>query len=284
MKKRILSILLVIVMVASLLPAAALAAETEDGFVTVGNGTDVNAYIPTHSGYRYSKSQTIVPASELTALNGKSIIGMSYYPTNQSKMRNVAIYLMETDRDVLNTSFVNASGATAVYSGDVQFTAETETHIYFNTPYAYSGGNLLVTTLDLTGTDPSGLKFYGVQDNSDANYFSYYAYTDSGPFDLDPTMDLVSGTESMFRPKMAFHIGYTVTNGTPESAKETNHGYITIDKTFAAEDDTVTLTVAPSAGYQLKAGSLKVNDGAVTITCKGIGKYEFTMPKMLMNI
>ncbi len=285
MKKRILSILLVIVMmVASLLPVTALAAETEDGSVTVGNGTDTDSYIPTHSLYNYTKSQTIVPASELTALNGKSIIGMSYYPTSYSITRNVAIYLMETDQDVLNTSFVNASGATAVYSGDVQFTADTETHIDFNTPYIYSGGNLLVTALDLTGTWSSGLQFYGVKDNSDADYFSRYAYTDSGPFDLDPTTDSVTGTGSKFRPKMAFHIGYTVTNGTPESAKETNHGYITIDKTSAAEDETVTLTVAPSAGYQLKAGTLKVNDGAVTITCKGIGKYEFTMPAYAVTV
>ena len=286
MKKRILSILLVIVMmVASLLPVTALAAETEDGSVTVGNGTDKDSYIPTYSFNNYSKSQTIVPASELTALNGKSIIGMSYYPTNQSKMRKVAIYLMETNQNDLNTSFVNASGATAVYSGDVLFTADTETHIDFSTPYVYSGGNLLVTALDLTGTWSSGLQFYGVKDNSDADCFSRYAYRDSGPFDLDPTNDLVTGTNRKFRPKMAFHIGYTVTNGTPESAKETNHGYIAIDKTSAAEDDTVTLTVAPSAGYQLKAGTLKVTytDGTektcqLTQDSTNTTKFTFTMP------
>ncbi|MCQ2355281.1 MAG: choice-of-anchor J domain-containing protein, partial [Clostridia bacterium] len=87
-------------------------------------------------------------------------------------------------------------------------------------------------------------------------------------------------------PMTVFATGtaYTITNGTPESAKETNHGYIAIDKTSAAEDETVTLTVAPSAGYQLKAGSPKVNDGAVTITCKGIGKYEFTMPKAAVAV
>ena len=276
MKKRILSLLLAAAMLLSLVPAAALAAETEDGSVTVGNGTDKDSHFPTYSFNNYSKSQTIVPASELTALNGKSIIGMSYYPTNQSKMRKVAIYLMETNQNDLNTSFVNASGATAVYSGDVLFTADTETHIDFSTPYVYSGGNLLVTALDLTGTWSSGLQFYGVKDNSDADCFSRYVCNDGVQYDLEGS---ATGTASMFRPKMAFHIGYTVTNGTPESDKETNHGYITIDKTFAAEDDTVTLTVAPSAGYQLKAGSLKVNDGAVTITCKGIGKYEFTMPK-----
>lgn len=46
---------------------------------------------------------------------------------------------------------------------------------------------------------------------------------------------------------------YAITNGTPESAKETNHGYIAIDKTTAAEGETVTITVNPADGYQLKS-------------------------------
>ena len=44
----------------------------------------------------------------------------------------------------------------------------------------------------------------------------------------------------------------TITNGTPESAKETNHGYITVDET-AAEGENVTVTVKPNEGYQLKS-------------------------------
>ena len=46
--------------------------------------------------------------------------------------------------------------------------------------------------------------------------------------------------------------GYTITNGTPESAKETNHGYITVDET-AAEGDEVEVTVVPNNGYKLKS-------------------------------
>ena len=54
---------------------------------------------------------------------------------------------------------------------------------------------------------------------------------------------------------VAFATGtsYAITNGTPESAKETNHGYITIDKTSAAEDDKVEVTVVPNNGYKLKS-------------------------------
>ena len=56
-------------------------------------------------------------------------------------------------------------------------------------------------------------------------------------------------------PTMAFATGtsYAITNGSPESAKETNHGYIAIDKSTAAEGETVTITVNPAEGYQLKS-------------------------------
>ena len=45
---------------------------------------------------------------------------------------------------------------------------------------------------------------------------------------------------------------YTITNGTPESDKETNHGYITVNET-AAKGKTVKITVVPDEGYQLKS-------------------------------
>ena len=46
--------------------------------------------------------------------------------------------------------------------------------------------------------------------------------------------------------------GFAITNGTPESAKEKNHGYITVDET-AAEGDKVEVTVVPNNGYKLKS-------------------------------
>lgn len=64
-----------------------------------------------------------------------------------------------------------------------------------------------------------------------------------------------------------------ITNGTPESAKETNHGYITIDKETAAESETVSITVKPDEGYQLK--SLTVTPVAPTVA--GALKGEFTV-------
>ena len=43
----------------------------------------------------------------------------------------------------------------------------------------------------------------------------------------------------------------TITNATPEADKNTNHGYITIDKSSAVAGETVTVTVYPNDSYEL---------------------------------
>jgi hypothetical protein len=63
---------------------------------------------------------------------------------------------------------------------------------------------------------------------------------------------------------------YTVT------ISELDNGSIELGKPSAAEGETVTLTVTPAGNFRLKAGSLKVNDGVVTVS--GDGPYTFTMP------
>lgn len=76
---------------------------------------------------------------------------------------------------------------------------------------------------------------------------------------------------------------YAITNGAPITDVDTSHGYLTTDKTTALAGETVTVTVTPSDKYQLKANSLKVNGGDVTITDKG-SHYEFTMPSGAVTV
>lgn len=73
-------------------------------------------------------------------------------------------------------------------------------------------------------------------------------------------------------------IDYTVTGVT---ISDTCHGSVTADKTSGVHiGETVTLTVTPEYDwYQLKAGTLKVNNGDVTLTQVGsTNQYTFTMP------
>jgi hypothetical protein len=54
------------------------------------------------------------------------------------------------------------------------------------------------------------------------------------------------------------------------------HGTVEADLAEAAAGVTITLTTAPEAGYALKADSLKVNNGAISLS--GTGPYTFAMP------
>ena len=57
------------------------------------------------------------------------------------------------------------------------------------------------------------------------------------------------------------------------------NGTLTISSTTALEFDDVTITVEPGEGYQLTEGSLKVNDGAVSVKAgSGANEYTFEMP------
>ena len=85
---------------------------------------------------------------------------------------------------------------------------------------------------------------------------------------------------------------YTVTNGTTGM-----NGNIAIDKASAAEGETVTITVTPDEGYELKADSLKVykkntvvkgGPQALPITptqdAQDKTKYTFTMPAYAVTV
>ncbi|MGN0683074.1 MAG: InlB B-repeat-containing protein, partial [Oscillospiraceae bacterium] len=68
--------------------------------------------------------------------------------------------------------------------------------------------------------------------------------------------------------KINYTIETSATNGTIT---------VTDGKTSANVSDEIRFTVSPSTGYQLKDASIKVNDGAVSVSESG-GTYTFTMP------
>jgi hypothetical protein len=65
--------------------------------------------------------------------------------------------------------------------------------------------------------------------------------------------------------------------GTYSVSIQAQNGTINANPASAKAGTKITLTVTPSAGYALKAGSVKVNDGAVTLEGSG-ATYTFAMP------
>ena len=75
------------------------------------------------------------------------------------------------------------------------------------------------------------------------------------------------------------YVGYAITNGTTQD----ENGSISVDNLHAAENETVTVTVTPNKGYQIK--TLKYNDGEDhEITADDKGAYKFTMPAKAVTV
>ena len=64
------------------------------------------------------------------------------------------------------------------------------------------------------------------------------------------------------------------------SASTASNGKVSLDKSTAKKDDTVTVTVTPDAGYQLdKLAITDAKGNTVDVTDKGNGKFSFVMPE-----
>lgn len=85
---------------------------------------------------------------------------------------------------------------------------------------------------------------------------------------------------------------YAVTNGTTVDDKEDNHGFLTIDIDSAVAEETVTITVEPNSGYQLRSLTVNQTDeegpnkSPITPTQNPQDKtsYTFTMPAYAVTV
>ena len=125
-----------------------------------------------------------------------------------------------------------------------------------------------------------------IENNSGATVSQFFTY--DGP----DTYTMVLNADGDNAGELEVVKSYAITNGAEQTDEATNHGYLTIDKTTAAENDTVTITVTASDGYKLKENSLKVtyNDGSqdqtrqLTQDTQDKTKYTFTMPAYAVTV
>ena len=71
--------------------------------LTVYDGTATNNYVPAYIFYfdEFTRSQFVIPAGDLTAMNGKIIYSMTFYTTDYNvpytTLSSADVYLMEVD-------------------------------------------------------------------------------------------------------------------------------------------------------------------------------------------
>ena len=160
MKKIILSLL-----VALMATTGANAQET----LTVFDGTDGSRAIPIcgQSFKDYTKSECIIPASELTAMKGGTITAITFYAMSVQGSpstfgtANQKVFLKEVSETTLG-SYSGMTDATVVFDGLLPMPTTTDGYtITFSQGYTYNGGNLLIGVYNDARGSNNRVTWYG---------------------------------------------------------------------------------------------------------------------------
>lgn len=248
--------------------------------VPVGDGTTSDYYYPFNFWYKNSIAETIYLAEEINI--GGLLTTISYYNTFTSNLSNkpIKIWVGETTQTDL-TDYIPASQLTEVFSGNVDFPAGQNTiTINLDTPYAYSGGNLVVLTERPLDTDyySTGDKFFNTV--TDMPNRSIWWQSDSA--DYDPN-NMTGGNRVNKMPNVVFYfavsgmgsVSGTVTDGTTGlggvaiSIDDTNYHTLSLpdgsfEFPYVSEEDDYTLT-ASLHGYHDVTATFDVVEDEETI-------------------
>jgi hypothetical protein len=252
--------------------------------IVVCDGTDKNGYVPVYGMYYDTKDcqvQFIYPASALTALNGREITGVKFFPENTIMINGgkLQLSIKETEQTVFERETAIAKpneitemtvAATIVPNG-----TDNALEFVFDKPFPYNGGNLAFETLVVEKSSyASGLKFLG-QSQSAYTAFHYGNSSSNGMDQFLPKIEFASvksGEVSTITVDPATVDVFTTKVGTPVTATvnvtgENLTGDITAtvsgDDAFTAalENGVLTITYNPTA-----AGN---HTATVTLSSKG---------------
>lgn len=146
--------------------------------VTIGSGTTTNAWLPSHSYYKYSLTQQIYTAEEIGGAG--TINSIAFYNGGTEKTRTYDVYLVNTEKSSFSGSsdWVSVSSNDLVFSGSVTMTANGWTTISFTSTFDYSGDNLAVVVNDKTGGYSQGMECRVFTPSGDPGVVSLYASKD----------------------------------------------------------------------------------------------------------
>ena len=177
--------------------------------ITVNDGTGTNDKIPVNGYYAdyYLKSEFVMSADDLDAMNGGTISSMTFYlssPASNAISGTFVVFLKEVNATTLST-YSGYEQSDVVYEGTVDITSSTMT-INFAKPYTYNGENLLIgfyqtvkssnyPKCSFYGKSVSGASLYGYNSSSLAS-----ANTNQGNFLPKTTFTYTPGIGVMSKP------------------------------------------------------------------------------------
>ena len=166
-----------------------------EGTLTVHDGTATSSYVPVY-GYcadGYLKCEYVMPAEELSVMNGRKIKEMMFYLQSLASYDwgTFQIFMKEVDNTAIS-DYSGPSDATVVYEGPLNG-RESTMSVTFSTPYEYHGGNLLIGVYQIQKGNYSSATFYGEEVNGAC--VQGYSYSN---------LASVSATQRNFIPKTTF--------------------------------------------------------------------------------
>ena len=224
--------------------------QTMQTIVADGGATD--SYIPVYGYWADAAQHNQIVYSEdiLDEIPGVTISGMKFYATGSPSWGITATVSMAiVDSPTLNTLNTTAT-LTQVWTGSVSFSGG-EWSMTFDTPFTYTGGNLLVDIVTTAGSYSSGT-FNGMSTSSPASVYHYNTTTSSRNFIPKTEFTHTIPVMSCYRPSVVTVSQIDSNNATIEWTDTLNSGATYSLRYWAAgSTDTVYINGLTGSSYSL---------------------------------
>lgn len=123
----------------------------------IGFGTATNAYLPSHSFYKYSLTQQIYTAEEIGTAG--TINTVAFFNGGTEQTRNYDMYIVHTNKESFSNPYdwIAVSASDRVFSGEVTMAANAWT-VFNIDGFDYNGtSNIAIVMDDNTGSYSSGM-------------------------------------------------------------------------------------------------------------------------------
>jgi|GEM_PF-2422965 len=181
--------------------------------VEIGTNGTTNNYLPFYGLYNYAYSQQIIDAAEINTTAG-NIYSVSFNCSSapaSTSTGNIKIWMANTTKSVFdsNTDYIDPSTLTLVYEGPSSYAYQTGWNTFtFNTPFEYTGGNVVVAYYEGNGSYSSG-SFY-VHTTTDNKSISHYNDTPSAVSYTTPATATGTKYFNKYRNHMKLNMDVTI--------------------------------------------------------------------------
>ena len=253
----------------------AIVVEGIEQVVSIGNISNMTStYLPFETYYTYSYSQQIYTKTEIESnglMSGGTITKIAFkQKSNTIATRKLKVYMQNVSTSSFGTdkAWVNVTDATKVFDGEVALTGAGDLVITLSLPLEYTGGNLLISVLDYTGTATSNTEFYTYGVSNRSIRFHNYGAT-MNPSSMSSVYGTRDGVNNVIDITFVMPILEFVGDGDWSNASNWENGVVPNSNSNVAvsgnatiNSDVVvrTITIENGGSVTLESGSLTVKD------------------------